>query len=192
MTLQVSDNSDEVQESSKYLTFELANEHYGVDILRVREIIGLLDITPIPNTPEYTKGVINLRGKIIPVMDLRMKFGVHVSEFTEETCIIVVEIEGADSQAQTHIGVIVDTVSDVLDVPDGVIEPTPKYGTVGNTEFIRGLGKTEIAGTQQVLIILDIDKAIADSSAEGHAITDELTLTQSITSQNPGQSDLAA
>lgn len=135
----------------KYLTFVLGDEEYGVEILKVREIIGLMEITSVPQTPDFIKGVINLRGKVIPVIDLRLKFGMDPAEYTEETCIIVVDIN------QTMIGILVDTVSEVLDISAGQIEPPPSFGSRIDTEFILGMGKVK----DRVKILLEIDKVLS-------------------------------
>lgn len=136
-------------EASKYLTFKLADEEYGVEILKVREINGLMDITSVPQMPVYMKGVINLRGKVIPVVDLRIKFGFVEIEHTEQTCIIVVDVG-------KEIGIIVDTVSEVLDIKNKNIEPPPSLGGSVNTEFILGMGK--VGG--DVKILLDINQVL--------------------------------
>jgi len=140
----------------KYLTFTLANEEYGISILKIREIIGMMPITSVPRTPEFVKGVINLRGKVIPVMDLRLKFGIDAIDYTDRTCIIVVEIL---SQAGTvQIGAVVDSVSEVLNVGGNDIEETPSFGTKLDTEYILGMAKMEGG----VKILLDIDKVLND------------------------------
>ena len=139
----------------KYLTFRLQGEEYGLEILKVREIIGLMDITSVPQTPEYVAGVINLRGKVIPVVDLRLKFGMPHEEFTEETCVIVVEMASQDGE--TLVGVIVDAVSEVLDVSGTDIEPAPEFGSSVDTTFILGMGKVK----NEVKILLDIDRVLA-------------------------------
>ncbi len=136
----------------KLLTFSLGSEGYGVSILKVKEIIGMLDITPVPRTPDFIKGVINLRGKIIPVMDLRIKFGMDEQEYNERTCIVVVEINIKGSQRL--LGVVVDMVSEVLTISSDQIEPPPEYGTVLEHNFILGIGKIK----ERVVIILDIDE----------------------------------
>ena len=133
----------------KYLTFKLANEEYGVEILRVREINGLMDITAVPRMPGYMKGVINLRGKVIPVVDLRLKFGLEEAEHTDQTCIIVVDVG-------KEVGIIVDTVSEVLDIPGDNIEPPPEMGGSVDTGFILGMGKVGDA----VKILLAIEKVL--------------------------------
>ncbi|HVP57090.1 MAG TPA: chemotaxis protein CheW [bacterium] len=140
-----------VEKAGKYLTFRLAAEDYGLEILKVREIIGMMDITAVPRTPTFVKGVINLRGKVIPVVDLREKFGMEAVEHTEETCIIVVDV------GKIEMGIIVDKVSEVLDIPGEDIQDTPTLGTDVNTDFILGIGKTG----GRVKILLDIDKVLS-------------------------------
>ena len=140
--------------AGKYLTFQLDGEEYGVEILKVKEIIGLMDITKLPRTPEFVKGVINLRGKVIPVLDLRLKFGIEEKEYDEKTSIIVVEIE--DKGNRSLIGVIVDSVSEVLNVSPEDLEPTPKFGIALDTAFILGMAK----GNDTVRTMLDIDKVL--------------------------------
>lgn len=136
-------------QGGKYLTFCLASEEYGVEILKVREIIGIMDITAMPQTPPYVKGVINLRGKVIPVIDLRLKFGMEPADYTEQTCIVVVDVG-------TLVGVIVDTVQEVLDIDDSQIDPPPPLGASVDTSFVMGMGKVR----DDVKILLDIDKAL--------------------------------
>ncbi|MHC4552677.1 MAG: chemotaxis protein CheW [Planctomycetota bacterium] len=138
----------------KYLTFALGPEEYGLEILKVREIIGYMDITAVPQTPDYVKGVINLRGQVIPVVDIRTLFGMESKEITEETCIIVVEVQRHNRTFST--GVVVDQVSEVLDVAGEDIEEAPQLGASVNTDFILGMGK--VNGT--VKILLDIDRVL--------------------------------
>jgi purine-binding chemotaxis protein CheW len=156
--------------SGKYLTFALAREEYGIEILKVREIIGMMDITSVPRTPACVRGVINLRGQVIPVVDLRTKFAMPVVEKTDETCIIVVEIQYTDRKV--CMGVIVDRVSEVLDVASDSVEDPPAFGSAVDTAFILGLGK--VGST--VKILLDIDRVLttpeidaASSAAEAAA-----------------------
>jgi len=141
---------DAVSHEGKYLTFVLCGEEYGIEILKVREIIGIMNITPVPQTPNYVKGVINLRGKVIPVVDLRLKFGLQEMEHTKETCIIVVEVKNKLT------GVLVDTVSEVLDVHGEDLEPAPHLGNGINTEIFRGMAKIK----DKVKILLDIDRVL--------------------------------
>ena len=138
----------------KYLTFSLDSEEYGIGILKIKEIIGMMEITPVPKTPEFVKGVINLRGKVIPVIDLRLRFGMSEDDYTERTCIIVVEVEG---QIGTILmGIVVDAVSEVMNIKGEDIEQTPNFGTKLNTEYILGMAKTD----SKVRILLDIDKVL--------------------------------
>lgn len=139
------------EDYQKLLTFSLGTEGYGVSILKVKEIIGMMDITPVPRTPDFIKGVINLRGKIIPVMDLRMKFGMDQEEYNERTCIIVAEI--VLRGVQKLLGVVVDTVSEVVTIYNDQIEPPPEYGTAEHSSIL-GIGKIK----DRVVIILDIDE----------------------------------
>jgi len=143
-------NSKIISLEGKYLTFVLNNEEYGLEILKVREIIGVMDITHVPQTPPYIKGIINLRGKVIPVVDLRLQFTMPEIEYTKETCIIVVDI------GNRLMGIIVDTVSEVLDITAKDIEPTPSLGNDIKTNFILGMGK--IKG--EVKILLDINRVL--------------------------------
>ncbi|MBN2211126.1 MAG: purine-binding chemotaxis protein CheW [Sedimentisphaerales bacterium] len=153
---QVQDRKDLRQaEEGKYLTFALAQEEYGLEILKVREIIGYMDVTLVPKTPKYVLGVINLRGQVIPVIDLRTKFGMETAERTEETCIIVVEIIRNDRAVS--MGIVVDHVSEVLDISEDMIEPTPQFDTDLDTSFILGMGKIG----DKVKILLDIDKVLS-------------------------------
>ena len=144
----------------KYLTFTLAGEEYGISILKVKEIIGMMPITTVPQTPPYVKGVINLRGKVIPVVDLRSKFGMDSMDYTERTCIIVVEIAG--SARTIPMGIVVDSVSEVLNIKSGDIEETPSFGSQLDTDYILGMAK--VGGG--VKILLDIDRVMnADEMA---------------------------
>ena len=155
---QPADGGDENQ--NKFLSFNLGSEEYGVEILRVREIIGVLDITPLPQTESYVKGVVNLRGKTIPVIELRNKFGMDSIEYDDETCIIVVEVNDSDSEEQYEVGVIVDCVHEVKNIAKSQIEPAPKFGCSLNSDYILGMGKVTDGDVQRVLILLDIDKVL--------------------------------
>lgn len=141
--------------NQKLLTFSLGSEGYGVSILKVKEIIGMMDITPVPKTPEFIKGVINLRGKIIPIMDLRTKFEMTEEEYNERTCIIIAEV--LIKGAQKLLGVVVDTVSEVVTISDNQIEPPPEYGSSEEHNAILGIGKIK----DRVVIILDINEIFA-------------------------------
>lgn len=141
--------------TGKYLTFILAKEEYGIGILKVKEIIGMMPITSVPRTPKFVKGVVNLRGKVIPVMDLRLKFNMGEIPYTDRACIIVVEIELETSTVL--IGIVVDAVSEVLNIQENEIEDTPAFGTALDTAYILGLAK--INGG--VKILLNIDKVLS-------------------------------
>lgn len=140
--------------AGKYLTFKLAGEEYAIEILKVKEIIGRMDITAVPRMPSHVRGVINLRGKVIPVVDLRTKFGMMTTEDTEETCIIVVDVAQDDQSELT--GILVDTVSEVLDIAANQIEETPSFGVILDTGFIMGMAKVN----QSVKMLLDIVQVI--------------------------------
>ncbi len=145
-----------VEKEGKYLTFSLANEEFGIGILKIREIIGMMSITTVPQTPEFVKGVVNLRGKVIPVIDLRLRFGMETVDYNERTCIIVVEIEA--EKGNVTIGVVVDSVSEVLNIGAEDIEETPSFGTNLNTSYILGMAKAE----GSVKILLDIDRILSN------------------------------
>jgi purine-binding chemotaxis protein CheW len=144
-----------IPKEGKYLTFTLAAEEYGISILKIKEIIGMMSVTSMPRMPDYVKGVINLRGKVIPVIDLRLSFRMPARDYTERTCIIVVEIEG---QAGTvRIGIVVDAVTEVLNIKPEDIEETPAFGTRLNTDYIFGMAKMGSG----VKILLDIDRVLS-------------------------------
>jgi purine-binding chemotaxis protein CheW len=141
--------------AGKYLTFQLGDEEYGVEILKVQEIIRMQEITRVPKTPEFVRGVINLRGKVIPVISLREKFGMPSIDDTVKTCIVVVQVLRND--VDIIMGVIIDEVREVLDIAAENIEQTPSFGASIDTEFIRGMGKVGA----KVKMILDIDKVLS-------------------------------
>lgn len=148
----------------KFLTFFLAGEEYGIEILKVHEIIGMMPITRVPRTPHFIRGVINLRGKVIPIVELRLKFGMESVEQTSETCIIVVHVEGIE------MGIVVDRVSEVLNIAGGEIEDAPSFGEDVNTDYILGIGKTQA----KVKILLDIDRVLSSQDVvQLHTATDE-------------------
>jgi len=149
------DTISTINKEGKYLTFALADEEYGISILKVKEIIGMMAITTVPQTPEFVKGVINLRGKVIPVVALRRKFGMEEVEYTERTCIIVVEI--ASASRAILMGIVVDSVSEVLNIRGDDIEDAPTFGTSLDTDYISGIAKMEGG----VKILLDIDEVLS-------------------------------
>ncbi len=148
-------DSNNIELAGKYLTFKLGKEEYGIEILKVIEIIGIMEITEIPRTPDFVKGVVNLRGVIHPVIDLRTKFSMQRVDFTDETCIIVVVIEYDGKKEQ--MGIIVDSVSEVLDIEVDEIEETPSLGSGIDTNFIKGMAKTK----GSVKILLDVEKVLS-------------------------------
>lgn len=147
--------------AGKHLTFMLGREYYGVPVLKVREIIRLCDITPVPQMPDYIRGVLNLRGKIIPVADLRLKFRLASSQNTDLTCIVVVQVSLPD-KSKTMMGLIVDAVDEVVNIAPTDIEPTPDFGATLDTSYILGMAK--IKGTVKTL--LDIDKVVTAVNPE--------------------------
>jgi purine-binding chemotaxis protein CheW len=151
--------------AGKYLIVVLENEAYGIAVLKVREIIRVQKITPVPQMPDFVKGVINLRGRVIPVVDLRIKFGLK-AEFTERTCIVVVLVKlGAEQIVQ--MGLIVDTVEEVVILTADVIEPTPDFGARLSTEYILGMAKVK----GQVKTLLDLDRVVAADTVQALAQT---------------------
>jgi purine-binding chemotaxis protein CheW len=141
----------------KYLTFALGDEEYGVEILKIREIIGMMDVTTVPQMPRFVKGVINLRGKVIPVIDLRLRFGLDPKIYDERTCIIVAEVKGQGSNVQ--MGLVVDTVSEVVTINLEDMETTPSFGVNVDTHYILGMAKLK----GRVKILLDIDKVLTET-----------------------------
>lgn len=158
----------------KFLQFELDNEFYGLDILKIMEINGMMDITAVPQTPRFLKGLINLRGKVIPVIDLRLKFGLPEQAYTERTSIIVIEFKTA--KGVTQIGILVDKVSEVITINETEIDPAPEFGTRLKSEYIKGMAKTKT----HVIIILDIELILTDEDltfGPGSAVVEEVPPT---------------
>lgn len=152
--------------SGMYLTFQLGGETYGLEILKVQEIIGMMNVTRVPRTPNFVRGVINLRGKVIPVVDLRLKFGLESKEDTNRTCIIVVQV--ARGNESVTMGILVDEVSEVLDINGEQIEPAPTFGDTVSTDFILGMGKV----AQKVVMLLDVEKVLSSGEI---AMVDQMT-----------------
>ncbi len=146
----------------KYLVFELGREEFGIRVLKVREIMGIQDITAVPQTPAHVKGVINLRGKVIPVVDLRLKFGLPEQEYTQRTCIIVVQVQG--EARPMLMGIVVDGVAEVLNLAAADIEDTPDFGDGTATPYLLGMAKVK----GKVKIILEIDRVL--TSQDLHAL----------------------
>ena len=148
------------QLAGKYLTFKLGEETYGIEILKIQEIIGILNITHVPNAPHYIRGVFNLRGKVIPVVDLRLKFDMVAQGDTERTCIVVVQVDSVTLESGGNsviMGVLVDEVSEVATIAEGQIEPPPSFGSSIDSSFILGMGKL----SEHVAILLDVDRVLA-------------------------------
>ncbi|MGO9259864.1 MAG: chemotaxis protein CheW [Bryobacteraceae bacterium] len=141
--------------AGKYLTFQLASEEFGIGVLKVREIMGLQEVTAVPQTPAHIKGVINLRGKVVPVIDLRLKFGVPAADYTQRTCIIVTQVQG--ESGAVLMGIVVDGVSEVLNLTGGEIEDTPDFGEQIAGRYLLGMAKVK----GKVKILLDIDKVLS-------------------------------
>jgi purine-binding chemotaxis protein CheW len=146
-----------IMETTQYLTFKLADEVFALDITKVREVLDFTTVTKVPRTPEFMRGVINLRGSVVPVVDLRLKFGMSRTEKTVNTCIIITEVT-VDNET-TILGALTDSVQEVMDLEPDHIEPAPKIGTRLNTEFIKGMGKRD----DDFVILLDIDKVFSTS-----------------------------
>ena len=158
-------SGNQISETTQLLTFTLGEEVFAVDIAQVREVLEYSEMTKVPRTPEYMRGVINLRGHVVPVVDMRLKFGMNASEITVNTCVIIVEVSmGEDSSV---LGAMVDSVKEVLTIEPQNVEPPPRMGTRLNTNFIRGMGKQE----DGFVIILDADRVFS---------SDELTMLQQV------------
>lgn len=160
-TTSAANNNATTSRGGKYLTFALGREGYGIEILKVREIIGYMDITSVPRTPDHVKGVVNLRGQVISVIDLRSKFGMPAVDRTDETCIIVVETTQIGGR-KLSTGLIVDKVSEVLNIADSSIEAPPAFGSSVQTDFILGMGKIG----NSVKILLNIDRVLSAADVE--------------------------
>ncbi len=150
--------------AGKYLTFALGAEEYGLPVLKVREIIKVMDITQVPQMPAHVRGVINLRGKVIPVIDLRLKFGFPQQAYTERTCIIVVDV--ALQGMSVMMGIVVDSVSEVLNVTGAEIDQAPEFGDRVTTDYMLGLAK--VKGT--VKILLALDKVLGADGQASHRV----------------------
>ncbi len=154
-----------ITETTQYLTFKLEDEVFALDISKVREVLDFTTVTKVPRTPDFMRGVINLRGSVVPVVDMRLKFGMSATGQTVNTCIIIVEIN-LDGE-RLVLGALADSVQEVIELEPGQIEPPPRLGTRLNTEFIRGMGKRD----EQFIIILEIDRIFS---------TDELSIVSGV------------
>ncbi len=146
-----------ITETTQYLTYKLADEVFAVDVAKVREILDFTPATKVPGTPEFMRGVINVRGNVVPVVDMRLKFGLTKTEKTVDTCIVVMEI--TVDEDTTVLGALVDSVQEVFEIEASQIEPPPRMGTRWRTEFIKGIGKRN----NELIIILDIDRVFSSS-----------------------------
>jgi purine-binding chemotaxis protein CheW len=160
-----------IADTTQYLTFKLEDEVFATDIAQVREVLEYSHVTKVPRTPAYMRGVINLRGHVVPVLDLKLRFGMNRTEQTVNTCVIIVEVQIEGEK--TIIGALADSVQEVIEMDASTIQPPPKIGTKLNTDFIRGMGKRD----EQFVIILDIDKVFS---------TDDLVAASSATEENVG------
>lgn len=149
------------ERAGKYLTFQLGKEEFAIRVLQVREIMGIQDITAVPQTPSHMRGVINLRGKVVPVVDLRLKFGLPELEYTQRTCIIVVQVEAGEQPML--MGVVVDGVADVMNLSAGEIEDTPDFGQGAASDYLLGMAKVK----GKVKILLDIDQVLSTQERQG-------------------------
>ena len=165
MTMTANDTGSADARAGKYLTFQLATEEFGIRVLKVREIMGIQEITAVPQTPAHIKGVINLRGKVVPVVDLRLKFGVAAADYTQRTCIIVTQVQGESSPVM--MGIVVDSVSEVLNLTGTEIEDTPDFGEEISGSYLLGMAKVK----GKVKILLDIDRVLSTQDMHNlHAI----------------------
>jgi len=160
MTTQTDSAQAEMASPGKYLTFSLEREVYGIAILKVQEIIGVMPVTKVPRLPQFMRGVVNLRGKVIPIIDLRLKFGLEAQENTERTCFIVVQVNR--NGVPVTLGIIVDEVSEVLDIAGNQIESAPSFASTIDTNFLSGMGKV----SKTVVMLLDVDRALAGVGTE--------------------------
>ncbi|TVR12045.1 MAG: purine-binding chemotaxis protein CheW [Planctomycetota bacterium] len=142
--------------AGKYLTFVSGTEEFGLGILKVQEIIGMMKVTRVPRVSTYIRGVINLRGKVIPIIDLRLRFGMDATDDTDRTCIVVVQVSRGDDQVT--MGIVVDQVSEVMDIPAEAIEPPPRFGQGVQTNYLLGIGKI----ADKVIMLLDIDRVLSE------------------------------
>lgn len=156
----------------QFVTFTLGDEEYGVEILKVQEIIGLPPVTRVPHLPQFTKGVINLRGAVVPVVDLRLRFNLDLAEYNDRTCVIITKV------SDRVTGMIVDVVSEVAEIPDDLIDPTPSFNSQIRTDFIKGVGKID----KRLVILLDVDRLLTD---------EELKSIKSITEERASHNEVA-
>ncbi len=150
----------EKTDTSQFLTFKLAEDVFAIDVIMAKEVLDFAEVTKVPQTPDYMLGVINLRGSVVPVVDMRLKFGMEDQEKTRDSCIIVVEVD-VEGESLT-VGALADSVQEVMDMEESQIEPPPRIGTRLNTEFIKGMGNLG----DKFVIILDINKVFSADDLE--------------------------
>lgn len=173
-----------INETSQYLSFKLDQEIYALDISQVREVLDFSDVTKVPRMPEFMRGVINLRGGVVPVVDLRLKFGLSATDKTVDTCIIIMEI--AIEGETTLLGALADSVQEVMTLEPDQIEPPPRIGTRLNTEFIKGMGKKN----DEFIIILDIDRVFSSEELVVLQTTDDSQITNEAISQQANENSI--
>ncbi len=167
-------------DGTQFVTFYLDDEEYGVEILKVQEIIGLSPVTRVPNLPDFIKGVINLRGIVVPVIDLRIRFGLAGAEYTDRTCIIILKVD------DKVFGIIVDTVSEVISISQQNIQPTPSFGSKIRTEFIKGMGKIG----ERLVILLDAERLLSDEEIQQlKNVQDDISTSEEIEYQQKSGSE---
>jgi purine-binding chemotaxis protein CheW len=160
----------EMMETTQFLTFSLADDIFAIDVIKAKEVLDFSEVTRVPQTPDYMLGVINLRGSVVPVIDMRRKFKMNAADRTRNSCIVVVEVD-VDGEAVT-VGALADSVREVIDLKPSQIEPAPRIGTRLNTEFIKGMGNLD----DRFVIILDIDKVFSiDDLVMAKTITEEMS-----------------
>ncbi len=164
---------DTIKEVSQYLSFNLENEVFALDISKVREVLEFTTVTKVPQTPDFMRGVINLRGGVVPVIDMKVKFGMGETETSINTCVIITEV-GLDDGERTVLGALADSVQEVFDMPAEDIEPAPKLGTQLNTEFLMGMGKKD----DEFVLILDIDKVFSLAELDAVIATGEQDISE--------------
>jgi len=179
-------HSEDAAVATQYLTFTLGEEEFALDISKVREVLDYTTITKVPRMPDFLRGVINLRGNVVPVVDLRMKLGMSATERTVNTCIVITEIE-MDGET-LHIGALADSVQEVLDLDESQVQPPPKFGSRIDIEFIRGMGKRD----DRFLIILDIDKVLTSEDISSVRWTESAERGESAETESSGTQEAAA
>jgi purine-binding chemotaxis protein CheW len=166
----------EITDTTQFLTFGLGDDVFAIDVIKAKEVLDFAEVTQVPQTPDYMLGVINLRGSVVPVIDMRRKFNMATTDRTRNTCIVVVEVD-VDGDSVT-VGALADSVREVIDLSPAQIEPPPRIGTRLNTEFIKGMGNLD----DRFVIILDIDKVFSiDDLVMAKTLTEEDVVEETVT-----------